>query len=99
MGHHVLAGSGIKKMEENKQETEKRCTLEYAIGMLMQENLSIQSCYHTYSLTNSTHLATYPDDLCCKLCCKSGFTVTSDHNLHFSSSKLLSLILIILESG
>lgn len=63
MGHHLLAGSRSRKRKRHRQETEKRCTLEYAIGMLMQENLSLQSCYHAYSLTNSTHLAAFPGGL------------------------------------
>lgn len=49
--------------EEWARDRKNMHAVEYAIGLLMQENLSIQSCYHTFSLANLTHLATFPGDL------------------------------------
>lgn len=53
MGQHLLAGSGLRKWKRNKQETEEWYILaaECAIrlSMLMRENLSTQSYYHTFS--------------------------------------------------
>lgn len=64
VGQHLLASSGLRKQKRNKQGRGKRYPLavECAIrlGMLMQENLSTQSYYHTFFLTNLTQLATFP---------------------------------------